>query len=47
MEWLFGQYTVKSTDVALYFTCTVPGHCVGGQKVKIIPYVSALELLTL
>lgn len=31
-------YTVKSTDVALYFTCTVPGHCVGGQKVKIIPY---------
>lgn len=30
-------YTVKPADVILYFTCTVPGHCVGGQKVKIQP----------
>lgn len=30
-------YTIKPTDVMLYFTCTVPGHCLGGQKVKIEP----------
>ncbi|KAG0561595.1 hypothetical protein KC19_9G076500 [Ceratodon purpureus] len=31
-------YTVKPTDVELFFTCTVPGHCAGGQKVKIAPF---------
>lgn len=31
-------YTIKDTDVVLYFTCTVSGHCRAGQKVKIVPF---------
>lgn len=31
-------YTIKQTDGTLFFTCTVPGHCEGGQKVKITPF---------